>query len=76
VDTENNFYDLSYEEHCNLANLLSYAKGKWLLTYNEHALIRRLYKGYKISRVSVAANAAKACNEKRAKLTHLIIKNY
>jgi DNA adenine methylase len=76
VDTENNFYNLSYEEHCNLANLLSHAKGKWLLTYNDHPLIRRLYKGYKISRVSVAANAVKVCNEKRAKLTHLIIRNY
>ena len=76
VDTENNFYDLSYEEHCNLANLLNHTKGKWLLTYNDHPLVRKLYKGYKIFQVSVTANAAKVCNKKRGKITHLIIKNY
>ena len=76
VGTKNNFYDLSYEEHCNLANLLSRVKGKWLLTYDDHPLIHSLYKDYKISRVSVTTSAPKVRNEKRGKLTHLIIRNY
>ncbi|MEM4649638.1 MAG: DNA adenine methylase [Candidatus Bathyarchaeia archaeon] len=76
IGTENNFYDLTEQEHCNLAELLRSVKGKWLLTYNDHLLIYKLYKGFKISKVSVAAVASKVKNGKRGRIRHLIIRNY
>jgi len=33
------------QDHKNLAKILHRVKGKWLLTYNDHPLVRQLYRG-------------------------------
>jgi DNA adenine methylase len=70
VNVEYNFYDLSEEEHRVLAELLNQTKGKWLLTYNNHPLIRKLYKNFKTSHITVMSPPLKI------KYKHLIIRNY
>lgn len=71
--------DFSEQDHRDLAAMLSEVKGKWLLTYGNHPLIRQLYsgQGLVIQRVRYALASRKGGQgPRRAALATLVIRNY
>lgn len=61
------------EEHIKLRDQLTKVKGKWLLTINDHPVIRDLYKDFDQIKVEVPYSVTKnKCN----KFSELVIKNY
>lgn len=64
--------DINHEE---LRDILKDVKGKWLLTYNDHPYIRKLYKGFKIRKYSAQQIGEKGGRGSR-KLFELLISNY
>ncbi len=64
-------------DHEDLAAILRRVEGKWLLTYNNVALVRKLYSGYHMQRVRQPLAAYKTRpGEARPRWTQLIIRNY
>jgi DNA adenine methylase len=65
------------QDHEDLAILLRLAKGKWLLTLNDHPRIRELYRGFSITGVETKLNTFKGrAGFKRPRFRQLIIRNY
>jgi DNA adenine methylase len=65
------------KDHEDLAILLRLAKGKWLLTLNDHSRIRELYHGFAINNVETKVNTFKGrAGFKRPRFKQLIIRNY
>ena len=67
------------QDHKDLAEILSHIKGKWLLTYNDHPLIRRLYDDSKfiVRRIRCQLASRKwGQGPRRAALVNLVIRNY
>jgi len=62
--------------HMELASLLRGIQGKFLLTYNDHPSIRKLYTGFKISEVVTRLNTDKTATANRRPFRQLIIRNY
>jgi len=52
--------------------LLSNIKGKWLLSYNDHPFIHKLYKDFKIEKVETLYSLSGSSKPK----TEIIIRNY
>ncbi len=65
-------------DHERLAACLARAKGRWLLSYNDCAEVRRLYRGFKVTTVPAAYSAAKvrAGGRRAAPGRELLIANY
>jgi DNA adenine methylase len=64
-------------DHEDLADLLRLAKGKWLLTLNEHLQIHQLYRGFVITPVDTQMATWKGPRgSKRPRFRQLIIRNY
>jgi len=63
-------------EHYKLRDRLDHLKGRFLLTYNNHPKIRKLYSGFKIKEISTQHSAGLMKQKKKKILTHLIITNY
>lgn len=66
-------------DHRDLAGILANVQGKWLLTYNDHPLVRELYagKGYIIQRLRCPLSSRKGGQGPRRKaLLNLAIRNY
>lgn len=61
--------------HIELRNILSDIKGKFVLSYNDDAFVRELYKNFKIEEVQRANNLALAKNKNKI-YKELIITNY
>ncbi len=65
------------QDHEDLAAILRRVEGKWLLTYNNVALVRKLYSGYSVQRVRQPLASYKTQpGEARPRWTQLIIRNY
>jgi len=92
-DTENTFFYLDppyYEtkdvvdtkfketDHLRLAKQLKNTEAKWLITYNDHPKIRKLYKDFYIEPITVqmSAPSAKATDNTRQQFPQLLITNY
>jgi hypothetical protein len=58
--TERRFPPFTEECHLDLAKILAKVHGKWLLTYNDHPRIRKLYRDFKISEVVTRLNTDKS----------------
>ncbi len=70
-------YTFTDQDHEDLAKLLAKTQGKWLLTYNDTARIRRLYARYHVQRVrQVLAHDKVAAGQKHRLWTQLLIRNY
>lgn len=63
------------EEHRLLANKLKNLEGKFLLTINDHPLVRELYKDFNIKEIEVNYSISKE-KHARGKYNELIITNY
>lgn len=68
------------DQHRRLAKVLKGVKAKWMLTYNDHELVRKLYKGYREFKAtwaycSTAGKTADGEGETRDGL-ELVITNY
>ncbi|ERK30054.1 DNA adenine methylase [Clostridium intestinale URNW] len=63
------------KEHSLLRDKLSNIKGKFLLTINDHAKIRELYKDFNIKEVQVQYSVSKE-KKARGKYNELIVTNY
>jgi DNA adenine methylase len=61
-----------FDEHEELNQLLKSIKGKWLLSYNDHPYIRKLYKDFLIENVETLYSLSGASKPK----TEIIIRNY
>lgn len=68
--------EFAERDHLDLAKLLRDARGKWLLTYNDHAKIRELYAGYRIEELTKPLYAGVCRAKKRPRWVQLIIRNY
>lgn len=66
----------SLDDHQRLAESLRAIKGKFLLSINDHTLIRRLYKGLPRLRVNVRYSVARDKSPKARDRTELVIANY
>jgi DNA adenine methylase len=66
----------SNEDHKDLAQVLKAAKGKWLLTINDHPLARELYRGYWVAKAKTRLGIRKVLGGSRPPLLHLIVINY
>ena len=64
------------EDHQDLAELVTRAKSKWLLTIGDHPKIRKLYSGFQIERVRTHITVSKIIGGKRPTFKQLIIRNY
>ncbi|MCF8262429.1 MAG: DNA adenine methylase [Melioribacteraceae bacterium] len=67
------------EDHERLAELLRNVEGRFILSYYDHPLIRKLYKGYKFStkeRVKHAAGITINSSKERPKAVEVLIRNY
>ncbi len=63
------------ENHERLAESLRNIKGKWLLSYNNHAQIRKLYRGCKIKKVTTKYSGSTRSG-KHKETEEIIITNY
>jgi len=73
------YYRLKFleKDHRDLRETLGKTKGKWLLTYNDHPKIRKMYSKYIIKEVEMPKTAPlKREGEKRNSFKNLIITNY
>ena len=64
------------EDHQDLAELVSRAKSRWLLTIGDHPKIRKLYSNFMIQRVRTHVTVSKIIGGKRPTFKQLIIRNY
>ena len=70
------YYEGSFTEadHERLKAVLSSIKGRFILSYNDDAYVRELYKGYNIEEIS--RNNSRAGKTKTSQFKELIIRNY
>jgi DNA adenine methylase len=68
--------DFTLEDHRDLARVLRDASSKWLMTVGDHPEIRKLYADFDQSRITSSMAVEKVIGGKRARLTHLLIRNY
>jgi len=66
----------SNDDHGRLAHILGNIKGKFLLTVNDHAKIRKLYKGLPRLKVNVTYSISRDKSRKARERTELVIANY
>lgn len=66
------------EDHKRLAGLLGEARGRWLLSYNDCAAVRRLYRRFHVRPVAAGYSAALATRRRRpkARAAELLISNF
>lgn len=79
IETMRPRVDMTEQQHRQLADLLSKATfmGKWLLTYNDHPLVRDLYRGFAIEEMRCTLSSRKAGQgTRRRALANLVIRNY
>jgi DNA adenine methylase len=80
VETESYYKDtggFGLEEHELLADMLGKIKGKFLLSYNDCALVRELYKGYNIrSTKEIEYTLGKNRHGKNKSVSEVLISNY
>lgn len=70
-------YSFTFKDHLDLRKILKKVRGKWLLTYNDHATIREVYKEFFIQRVMMRKSARLVkFGQSRGKFANLIIANY
>jgi DNA adenine methylase len=70
-------YNLKLKDHLDLREMLEKLKGKWLLTYNDHRKIRKMYSKFYLKEVEMLKTASlKRKGEKRNYFKNLIITNY
>lgn len=70
-------YNLTEKDHLALRDMLGKVKGKWLLTYNDHPKIRKLYKNFKIQRAFMwNTSSSVEAGQRRKRFANLIITNY
>lgn len=71
------FEQFSSRDHVDLCEMLKNIKGKFLLTYGEHPVIRELYKGFDIKMMDRVENTSLTKDkEERVKAVDLLISNY
>lgn len=68
------YNELSAERHAELARRLQRTRAKWLLSYNDCAVVRSLYKGCRMERVWVRQTLQAGPND--ARRAELLIRNY
>jgi len=66
----------SERDHKDLAEILRGARGKWLLTINDHPFIWNLYKGFMAAKATTKIYVEKIMGRSRQPFPHLIIINY
>lgn len=70
-------HDFTAKDHEYLTEILRHTQGKWLLTYNDTPLIRKLYSRYPRQRVRQPLAQYKcALGEARPRWSQLLIRNY
>jgi len=73
------YYRLKFSEkdHLDLREILRKVRGKWLLNYNNHPKIKKMYSSFNIREIEMPKTAPlKEEGEKRNNLKNLIITNY
>ncbi len=65
-------YLFSYDDHTDLANLLSGVSGRWLLSYNNNPIIRDIYAEYPLTRLPICYSISRKPKQE----TELLIANY
>jgi DNA adenine methylase len=74
---ESGFYYFTQKDHRDLRAILGKVKAKWLLTYDDTRFIRKLYKGFNISRISSSLSSEKVKRgAKRVRFRQLVITNF
>ena len=77
-----NYYNvpkMTHEDHEDLKNILFNIKGKWLLTYNDHPIIREWYSNHIIGVVTLTKHSrpiTRQYSRPKPKFGNLIIANY
>ena len=76
VNTEK-YYDspFSAQDHHRLREVLSQVKGRFILSYNDHPLIRELYADYRIEGITRTTTLAGKGNN-QTQYAELIIRNF
>lgn len=69
-------YKFGEQDHLDLANILKNMKGKWLLSYNDHSLVRELYRDYHFVELSRYNAICMTKDEDRQIAGELLIANY
>jgi len=64
------------QDQCDLAQLLSNAKSKWLLTIGDHSDVRKLYRGFDQTVLTSKISCQKVIGGKRRSMRNLVIRNY
>ena len=68
--------DFTLQDHADLAQILSNAKSKWLLTIGDHPQIRKLYRSFDRTILKSSIACQKVIGGKRRTLRNLVIRNY
>lgn len=76
LDLGGYIYPFGLKEHHQLASVLRRIKGKFLLSINNHPVIRGLYKGFSVLKVKVKYSVARDKSPKARNRTELVIANY
>ena len=76
VDTEK-YYDSPFcaQDHQRLREVLGHIKGRFILSYNDHPLVRELYADYRIEEVTRTSTLAGSGNN-QTQYAELIIRNF
>jgi len=64
------------DDHERLSTMLARVRGKFVLSYDDSPLIRRLYRGFEIEKVEVLRSADKVTGAERRTQNELLIRNY
>ncbi len=76
----NDTVSFEFNDHENLCDLLKVIKGKFLLSYYEHPVIREMYKDFNIITKEVPKHSSgitvNSKHRKKPKAVELLIKNY
>jgi DNA adenine methylase len=71
------FYDFAWQDHVDLAGIVRKITGQFLLTYDDNADLRDLYKGFDIQKVSAMLASQKVKpGAKRVPLRQIIVSNF
>jgi DNA adenine methylase len=76
LDTAGFTAPFTHEDHQRLAAAVTTVKGKFLLSINDHAAIRRMYRGFASRKVPVKYSVSRDKTSKARSRTELLIANY
>lgn len=67
-------YNMSNADHCRLSECLRKCQAKWVLSYDDHPVVRDLYSWADVEDIALTYTIARAREEKRRKNSEVVIK--